>query len=124
MVDFRSYAEGLYRHASAGTVVTHAGQIGVGMHICLCLSYLLLLLSVVADLGSRRAINSLPDLSTYRCYLTRGDDGVHALPVDTICSPTDMALHVNQLKKKKKVLLFMLATCKASNPFCYSMKYL
>lgn len=80
MVDFRSYTEGLYFHARAGTII-HAGKIEVGMRMCLCLSYLLLLLSVETGLGRGRAIDSLPDLSTYRCYLWRGDDGVHMLSI-------------------------------------------
>lgn len=32
-------------------------------------------------LGRGRAIDSLPDLSTYRCYLRRSDDGVHTLSI-------------------------------------------
>ena len=80
MVDFLSYAEGLYCHAGAGTVA-HAGEVEVGMRMCLCLSYLLLLLSVETALGRGRAIDSRPDLSTYRCYLQRGNDGVHTLSI-------------------------------------------
>lgn len=80
MVDFLSYAEGLYCHACAGTVA-RAGKIEAGMWMCLCLSYLLLLLSVETGLGRGRAIDSIPDLSTYRCYPWRGDDGVHTLSI-------------------------------------------
>lgn len=50
MVAFPSSAEDLYCHAGAGAV-THAGEIEVGMRMCLCLSYLLPLLSGETGLG-------------------------------------------------------------------------
>lgn len=61
-------------------LVTHTGRTGAGMGMCLCL-YLLLLLSVELGLGRGAARHSLPDLSTYRYYLWRGDDGMHILSI-------------------------------------------
>lgn len=49
--------------------------------MCLCLSYLVLLLSVETGVGRGKAVDFLPDLSVSRCYLQRGDDGVHALSI-------------------------------------------
>lgn len=60
------------------------------MCVCLCL-YLLLLLSVELGLGRERARHSLPDLSTYRYYLWRGDDGVHILPIVLLQSAAQQA---------------------------------
>lgn len=83
VLGFLRYQEGLCCHASAGTI-THAGWIEIAMWMCLCLLYLLLLFffsSVETCLRRRWGGDSLPDLSTCRCYLQRGDDRVHTLSI-------------------------------------------
>lgn len=85
MVGFLNYADGLYCHAGP---VTHAGEIEAGIWLCLCLSCLVLLLSVETGIGRGRTGDFLPDLSTSRCYLQSGDDGVRTLSI--VLLPTDM----------------------------------
>jgi len=46
---------------------------------------------VEMGLGRGRAIDSLPDLSTYRCSLQRGDDGVHTLSIVLLPSAAQQA---------------------------------
>lgn len=70
-------------------------------------------------LGRERARRSLPDLSTYRYYLRRGDDGVHVLSIVLLPSaaqqtwlPMETSIYL-----KKEYRLFMQASFKVFFPF-------
>lgn len=88
-----SSAEGLSCHTHAGAL-SHTGENGAGKWMCLCLSYLLLLLSIEPGLGRGRARHSLPDLCTSKVLsLERWWWSPYTVYcVVTICCPTDMAV--------------------------------